>query len=303
MKKSTAEFLKEAGKTKNYSFWDLIHGYFYMRWPYFYISMAKGDHPLAKRMGSISRLIKEIFPLRDKKGERKDSGKGITRGYHGKALPLETAKELVSVKEEIRLENLEQVIPYERARDIILKNPDHIVVIDCPCRKGMEHHCEPMDVCLIVGEPFASFVLEHHPDSSRSITSEEARAILEEEAQRGHVAHAFFKDAVLNRFYAICNCCSCCCGAMKAHRNGTPMVFSSGYISVVNDERCVLCASCLDYCQFGALSIDRKLTINADTCMGCGLCALHCPQEALSLRLDPSKPMPLKIGQLANIKQ
>jgi hypothetical protein len=25
-----------------------------------------------------------------------------------------------------------------------------------------------------------------------------------------------YKDAMLGRFYAICNCCSCCCGAMEA---------------------------------------------------------------------------------------
>jgi tRNA (Thr-GGU) A37 N-methylase len=27
-----------------------------------------------------------------------------------------------------------------------------------------------------------------------------------------------YKDAMLGRFYAICNCCSCCCGAMQAHQ-------------------------------------------------------------------------------------
>jgi hypothetical protein len=26
----------------------------------------------------------------------------------------------------------------------------------------------------------------------------------------------YYKDAMLGRFYAICNCCACCCGAMQA---------------------------------------------------------------------------------------
>ena len=36
---------------------------------------------------------------------------------------------------------------------------------------------------------------------------------------------------MLGRFYAICNCCKCCCGAMQAHLNGVPMLASSGYVA------------------------------------------------------------------------
>ncbi len=295
MKRSTIEFIREARKTKNYTFWDLLHGYIYMRWPYLYISIGKGDHPLSKWMEKASGILNSLFP-----GQSSDQDdRGFAEGYHGKAVPLETAKALVSIQQEIKLDHLEQVIPFERARDIILKNPERIAVIDCPCRKGMEHHCEPMDVCLIIGEPFVSFTLDHHPDSSRLVTSMEARQILEEENSRGHVAHAFFKDAVLNRFYAICNCCSCCCGAMKAQRNGTPMLISSGYLSRVDQDACSMCGVCVDTCQFGALSLDDHLDIDAELCMGCGVCVNHCPNEALQLVLDPSKPAPLEIMDLA----
>ena len=69
--------------------------------------------------------------------------------------------------------------------------------------------------------------------------SEEAVAILQAEQERGHVHHAFFKDAMLQRFYAICNYCSCCCGAMQAQRNGTPMLASSGYVSRVDEDACI----------------------------------------------------------------
>ncbi len=48
----------------------------------------------------------------------------------------------------------------------------------------------------------------------------------------------YYKDAMLGRFYAICNCCSCCCGAMEAQRNGTPMIASSGYVAVVDEDLC-----------------------------------------------------------------
>ncbi len=298
MNRSTRDFIKEARTAKGYSFFDFLHGYFYMRWPYFYISMGKGDHPISKMFSGIMAFVFTLFERFKKKDGGVDQNGGFAEGYHGKVLPLDTARQLVSINKEIRMENLEQVIPFERARDIILKNPDHIAVIDCPCRKGMENPCLPMDVCLIIGEPFASFVLQHSPQTSRAITSTEAQRILEEESQRGHVSHAFFKDAALNRFYAICNCCSCCCGAMKAHRHGTPMIISSGYVCKVKEEKCIACGICVDTCQFGALSLNEHLSSDADLYMGCGVCVEHCAQDALSLQRDQSKPAPLEINQL-----
>jgi hypothetical protein len=62
---------------------------------------------------------------------------------------LKQATQLVTVEEEITLTDLEQVIPYTHARDIILRNPDHIAVIDCPCRVVRPEPCLPLDVCLI----------------------------------------------------------------------------------------------------------------------------------------------------------
>ena len=118
------------------------------------------------------------------------------------------------IREPINKPDLEHVIPYTKARAIIL---DHLVTLNCPCRSGKAEHCTQVDVCLIIGEPFASFINEHNPEKSRWITRDEAIQILEEENARGHVYHAFFKDAMLESYYAICKCYSCCCGAMKAH--------------------------------------------------------------------------------------
>jgi heterodisulfide reductase subunit A-like polyferredoxin len=78
---------------------------------------------------------------------------------------------------------------------------------------------------------------------------------------------------MLGRFYAICNCCSCCCGAMQAHHNGTPMLASSGYVAHVDAELCAACGTCADYCQFAAISVDNGFAcIDATACMGCGVC-------------------------------
>ena len=297
---STRAFLDEARRTPGYSFFDLLHGYVYARWPYLYIGIGTGEHPLSKRLAPLAGWFNGLVTKR-KPGEPSESTIGFADTYHGKAVPLETARQLVRIDEEIRIPDLEQVIPYKRARSIIMNNPDHIVVLDCPCRSARENPCLPLDVCLIIGDPFASFISEHHPERSRRITPDEAADILKAEDERGHVHHAFFKDAMLERFYAICNCCDCCCGAMQAHRSGTPMLASSGYVSQVDEDLCIGCSDCEPYCQFHALEVvDGVNHVIYEKCMGCGVCVSKCDQEALSLVRDDAKGVPLEICSLMN---
>lgn len=303
MKPSTLEFIREGQRTKNYHFSDWLHGYIYARWPYLYISIGLGEHPLSKRLAPLAGWFERLITHR-RKGEnhKNDVGEkpiGFADTYHGKVLPLASATQLVKVNENICLPELEKIIPYARARDLILMNPTSIAVLDCPCRIARENPCLPLDVCLIVGEPFVSFVLEHHPRRARRITQEEAAAILKAEDDRGHVHHAFFKDAMLNRFYAICNCCSCCCGAMQAQRSGTPMLASSGYISQVDESMCIGCGDCIEFCQFDALSLGTSYSVvDQVACMGCGVCVSKCEQGALSLIRAPQKGEPLELHLL-----
>lgn len=295
-KNSTKAFLDEARKTPRYSFGDFLHAYIYLRWPYHYIGIGKGDHWLAKVIRPLANGIGRIRALL---GENQDEKPSFAENYHGKVIPIENAKQLVSINEPVELRNLEHIVPFQHARDIILNNPDHIVALECPCRSSRAEPCLPLDVCLIIGEPFASLVIDHHPRRSRWVSSKEAQSILELEHERGHVHHAYFKDAMLNRFYAICNCCSCCCGAMQAVRNGSPMIISSGYLSRVDKDLCIECEDCLSSCHFGALSMSEEgIHISQQDCMGCGVCVSVCSQDSLSLELDPSKPIPLKIHEL-----
>jgi len=300
-RRSTRAFIREARRTPGYSLFDWLHGYVYGRWPYLYIGIGTGEHWLARVLSPLVRGLSRLFPSRPGDGPHRVT---FADTYHGKVVLLEAAKRLVTIQEEVSLTNLEQIIPYARARDIILRNPDHIVVLKCPCRASRPNPCQPLDVCLIVGEPFAGFVAEHHPDRSRWITPQEATEILHAEHERGHVHHAFFKDAMLGRFYAICNCCACCCGAMQAWRNGIPMLAASGYVSRVDAGRCVGCATCADHCQFGALTVrDGTAVVDTTICMGCGVCVSHCEQSALSLVRDPGKGEPLEVQELMASKR
>ncbi len=298
VKPSTRAFLDEARKIPGYSFFDFLHGYVYGRWPYLYIGIGVGEHPLARWLAPLAGLFNKLVTNR-KADEPAESRIGFADTYHGKAVPLESAKQLVQINEDIQIPDLEQVIPYKRARSIIMKNPDHIVVLDCPCRSARENPCLPLDVCLIVGDPFARFIREHHPERSRWITRDEAIAILQAVDERGHVHHAFFKDAMLERFYAICNCCECCCGAMQAHRTGTPMLASSGFAAQVNELLCTGCSDCNSYCQFNALEVVDGLNhVIYEKCMGCGVCVSKCENDAMSLVADESKGIPLEIRNL-----
>ncbi|MCX6055244.1 MAG: 4Fe-4S binding protein [Chloroflexi bacterium] len=291
---STRKFWQEANRIKNYPLTEKIHGFLYLSFPFFYIATGTGSNRLGKFGQRVIALVNRFFP-------RKSARPGqitFPDTYHGKVVPLHSARELVSIKENIRIDDLEKVIPYQLARSIVIAHPQALVALDCPCRVARENPCLPLDVCLIVGEPFASFTLEHHPKRSRSITREVAIAILEAEDARGHVHHAFFKEAVLQRFYAICNCCSCCCGAMQAHQSGTPMLASSGYSAQVDQTECLGCGECNSYCQFNALSMEEGVShVNLEKCMGCGVCVSHCEHNAIQLILNSEKGIPLEMSR------
>ena len=299
LKKSTKHFIAESRKIRGFTFFDLLHGYFYARWTYFYIAMGSGEHPLAKRLKPLITWVGGLL-VKHSNQSTKTNPIQFEDTYHGKVVPLESARQLVMVQEDIALGDLEKIIPYQKAREIILKNPDHIAVIDCPCRAARENPCLPMDVCLVIGEPFASFVIEHQPRRSRWITFAEAQQILLEEDQRGHVHHAFFKDAMLGRFYAICNCCSCCCAALHAQRNGTPMLASSGYVADVDEPLCIQCGACVKVCNFGAITSNPVTVIDEAKCMGCGVCVNHCPTNAIQLVRTLARGEPLEIQTLIN---
>jgi ferredoxin len=296
-RRSTRSFMAEADKLETYSLIDRIHGYVYSRWPYFYISMGTGEHPWKKQIDPLWKRLGHLV-IGGKRESATENRGAFADTYHGKVVPPRLARQLVTVNRDVDLGDLERVIPYAQARDIILKNPDHIVALNCPCRAIRETPCLPLDVCLIVGEPFAGFIAEHHPQKSRWITQTEAVQILEAEHDRGHVHHAFFKDAMLGRFYAICNCCSCCCGAMQLFRNGMPMLASSGFVARIDEADCIACGTCVEACPFEAITVNGIATVNGDACMGCGICESKCEQQAARLERDPEKGTPLEIRSL-----
>jgi ferredoxin len=153
---------------------------------------------------------------------------------------------------------------------------------------------------MVIGQPFVDFILEHHPNSSRRLSQNQALQLLRDEHDRGHLHSAWFKDALLDRFYAICNCCKCCCGGIEAMvKYGAPTMVSSGFVARHDQQLCNACQACITACPFNAISINENIHISWDKCMGCGVCVTKCSQNAISLARDEQKGIPLDVRLLS----
>jgi len=251
-----------------------LHGYVYGRWSEEYIS-----------------LFRRIAPWMGPRAKQAWADR-----YHGKILPTELACRIIRLDHPIN-RDLDRIIPYPRARTLLLSGPPQVTLLECPCRLGRPEHCEPTQVCMLVGG--GDFALDHHPTKTRRVTQEEALALLQAEHERGHVHTAYFKDAVADRFYAICNCCKCCCGGLDAMtRHGVPMVASSGFVAEVDEGACIGCGDCEDACPFHAIHVPYRAEVDWDACMGCGVCEGKCLTGAVALVRDERKGIPLDVMAL-----
>jgi len=279
LRRSTWRFLREGGLRRLLN-GDALHAYAYGRWTNQY----------------INALINHLYPRFDARARQRWADR-----YHGKVLTLEHAQAIVVLNADIPLRDLEQIIPYPVARDIVLNGPPDVAAYECGCRHARADHCEPTQVCMIIGQPFVDFILEHNPQSSRRLTQDEALALLQAEHERGHVHSAWFKDACLDRFYVICNCCKCCCGGIEAMlKYGIPIMASSGYVAQVDETLCASCGTCEGACPFEAIKVNGVASVDWEACMGCGVCVGQCPSEAISLVRDERKGEPLDVRALAS---
>lgn len=281
LRRSTRKVIKTGG-IRNLLNFKTLHLYVYLRWYNKYVKI----------------LIKYIIPffarLLGKKGRKLASNH-----QHSKVLTPESAKAIVTINREIPLHDLEQVIPYKAARNLILNSPPEIAVTECPCRHAQQNPCHPTQVCMIIGQPFVDFSLEHNPQNARRITQEEALELLRTEHKLGHIHTAWFKDSMLGRFYAICNCCRCCCAGIETMlKHDVPVIVPSGYVAQIDLERCIACGRCEEACNFDAIELNKRSTVIWEKCMGCGVCVGQCPNEAISLKRDERKGIPMDVHSL-----
>jgi Pyruvate/2-oxoacid:ferredoxin oxidoreductase delta subunit len=200
---------------------------------------------------------------------------------------------IVPVNETVR--NDMEVQPYESASAVI-ENAKAWGVVDCICRVQKQligDPCEhPIDVCMIFNQRPGAF--DHSP-IIRALTKDEAQATLKRAADAGLVhSVSNSKDGDTHFHTYICNCCTCSCGILRgmADLGIANVVARSAFVNSVDPDVCVGCESCIEYCQFDALSLepaDPYIQINEACCVGCGVCVPVCPDGALSLVRRPDE--------------
>jgi len=172
-------------------------------------------------------------------------------------------------------------------------------VRECICRKQKDligEGCDyPRSVCLAFA-PNKENAFDND-ELTKSITKEESLRLLREAEEAGLV-HCTYNVQSGRTF--ICNCCTCCCGILRGVENlENPREYiKTDFIMTVNANLCTGCESCVDRCQFDALSVPEDVcVVDTKRCIGCGVCALVCPEGALELVRDES---PGKLEQPTN---
>jgi electron transport complex protein RnfB len=206
---------------------------------------------------------------------------------------------IIPVNESVRMDM--EIRPFESATEIIAA-AQAWGVQDCICRKQKEligDPCEhPVEVCMVFGP--RPGVFDDHP-VIRSLSQEEAMATLSRAAAAGLV-HSVSNNQ--QGLYYICNCCTCSCGILRgmAELGMANVVARSAFVNQVEEELCIGCELCLDYCQFDALSLTDEFFAKVDEmrCVGCGVCVPSCTENALALVSRPTdevKPIPVTVAE------
>ena len=192
-------------------------------------------------------------------------------------LPIETE---ISARQE--------TLPYEQVSRII-ENGTEFVLNNCICKtekRLMDNPCEkPVDVCLVIRTE-GSMDGFRLPEG-KFITKQEAYDVLER-AEKAGLVH--MTSNVRNGHWFICNCCGCCCKALRAiNRIGSNVAINAHYYAAIDPDACTACGVCADErCQVNAIEEEGEVyKVLLDRCIGCGLCVTTCPAEAIQMIRKP----------------
>lgn len=187
---------------------------------------------------------------------------------------------VVPVGESVRIDM--EVQPFESAIGIV-DRAKAWGVWDCICRKQKEligEPCEhPVDVCMVFSQIPGAF--DRSPEFT-ALTRDESLSTLQR-ADRAGLVHTVSNQQ--REISYICNCCTCSCGFLRgmADLGLADVVVRSPFVNKVDENLCVGCDLCLEYCQFESLSLDGVVHVDENRCVGCGVCVPSCPDEALGL--------------------
>jgi len=184
-----------------------------------------------------------------------------------------------------------EVQPFESVTEII-NSANAWGVQDCICRKQkalIGDACDhPVENCMVFSKRAGNF--DGHT-TIRALTHDEAMTTMKEAADAGLV-HSISNTE--EGIHYICNCCTCSCGILRgmADMGIANVVARSAFVNTVDEDLCEGCETCIDYCQFDALTMASDavlIQINETSCVGCGVCVPACPEEALVMVRRPEE--------------
>jgi len=189
------------------------------------------------------------------------------------------------------IEDTRAVLPIDIISEMVRKEP-LIAVSECYCRlakdnRGDEEPCTyPRETCFTFNE-LAQTLIE--TGLAREVDADEAVRILKNAEEHGLVHNA---DNCQGHLKALCNCCPCCCPAIKSYKMGVRNVnAASRYLAVLNEVLCTNCGTCVEVCPVDAISDGQDFPeFMSEKCIGCGLCVSNCPEEAIGMELRADLP-------------
>ncbi len=95
--------------------------------------------------------------------------------------------------------------------EAIVDSAEGVAIGPCACRTVFGNCDNPVEAELILS-PTRHIFIEAKPPDFREITKEEAREVLKQCRQRGLIQSVI---KCRQDFYAICNCCACCCVPLR----------------------------------------------------------------------------------------
>lgn len=142
-----------------------------------------------------------------------------------------------------------------------LKKYDNYAVGDCSCRisrRLMGEGCGHLekDMCICVGD---AAVFGVKTGRARKISYEETLEILRKAEENGLVHQITNVDGE-DKIFGICNCCRCSCFALRNSQYfNTPNLSRSNFVAKIEDEKCVACGQCVEYCPANAVKLGQKI--------------------------------------------
>ena len=142
-----------------------------------------------------------------------------------------------------------------------LKKYDDFAVGDCSCRisrRIMGEGCGHLekDMCIALGD-LVEFAVS--TGRARRITYEECLEVLKKAEDNGLVHQITNVDGE-DKIFGICNCCRCSCFGLRTSQfYNTPNMSRSNFVARIEDEKCVACGQCVEYCPANAVKLGQKI--------------------------------------------